>query len=170
VKRETKERRIQEMSEIFKANHTFYVFDYKNMTVAQAVDLRKTLRKNGSSLKVVKNRLALRALRAEFPAELKSSFRNPTAIAYTASDPIALAKILKEFAAQNKVLVVKGGLVEGHYFPAGRFEEIMKLGSRQQLLGKIGYLMAYPLAQLLRTWKAPLANLGSLVSQLKEKK
>lgn len=170
MKRETKETRIHEVSEIFKANHTFYVFDYKNMTVAQSVDLRKTLRKNGSSLKIVKNRLALRALRAEFPAEFKSSFRNPTAVAYTAADPIALARLLKDFAAQNKVLIMKGGLVEGHYFPAARFEEIVRLASRQQLLGKVGTLMAYPLMQLLRTWQAPLTNVGSLLSQLKNKK
>jgi large subunit ribosomal protein L10 len=170
VKRETKEIRIHEVSEIFKANNTFYVFDYKNMTVAQSVDLRKTLRRNGSSLKIVKNRLALRALRAEFPAEFKSSFRNPTAVAYTAADPLALARLLKDFAAQNKVLIMKGGLVEGHYFPAARFEEIVKLASRRQLLGKVGYLMAYPLMQLLRTWQAPLTSVGSLLSQLKNKK
>jgi large subunit ribosomal protein L10 len=169
VKRETKETRIQEVSEIFKANQTLYVFDYKNMTVAQSVDLRKTLRKNNSSLKIVKNRLALRALRAEFPAEFKSSFRDPTAVAYTAADPIALARLLKDFAARNKVLAMKGGLVEGHYFPAERFDEIVKLGSRQQLLGKVGYLMAFPLMQLLRTWQAPLTNVGSLLSQLKNK-
>jgi large subunit ribosomal protein L10 len=170
VKRETKEKRIQMMSELFKANHTFFVFNYKNMTVAQSVALRKTLRKNGSSLAVVKNRLALRALRAEFPAEFKTSFRDPTAIAGTAADPIGLARVLKEFAAQNKVLVMKGGLVEGQYFPAERFEEIVKLGSREQLMGKVGYLMAYPLMQFLRTWQAPLTNVGSLLSQLKDKK
>jgi large subunit ribosomal protein L10 len=140
------------------------------MTVAQSVDLRKTLRRNGSSLKIVKNRLALRALRAEFPAEFKSSFRNPTAVAYTAADPLALARLLKDFAARNKVLIMKGGLVEGHYFPAARFEEIVKLASRRQLLGKVGYLMAYPLMQLLRTWQAPLTSVGSLLSQLKNKK
>jgi hypothetical protein len=38
------------------------------------------------------------------------------------------------------------------------------------LLGKIGYLMAYPLMQLLRTWQAPLTNIGLLLSQLKDKK
>jgi large subunit ribosomal protein L10 len=65
---------------------------------------------------------------------------------------------------------MKGGLVEGHYFPAARFEEIVKLASRRQLLGKVGYLMAYPLMQLLRTWQAPLTSVGSLLSQLKNKK
>jgi len=170
MKRETKDARIREITDIFKQHPTFYIFDYKKMTVAQAVDLRKILRKNGSALKVVKNRLALRALRAEFPADLKTSFRSPTAVAYTTSDPVALARILREFAAQNKVLTVKGGLVEGQYFPAARFEEIVKLASRPQLLGKIGSLMAYPLTQLLRTMKAPLANMGSLLLQLKDKK
>jgi large subunit ribosomal protein L10 len=169
VKRSQKVTRIDELNDIFKANDTFYLFDYNKMTVAQSVDLRKTLRKYSSSLKVVKNRLALRALQAEFPADVKASFHHPTAVAYTAADPIILAKALKDFAVQNKVLVMKGGLVQGRYFPAERFDEVAKLSSRQALLGKIGYFMAYPLAQFLRVFQAPLTSTGSLLSQIKDK-
>jgi len=170
MKRETKETRIKELVDILNSNETFYLFDYNKMTVAQAVDLRRILRKNASALKVVKNRLALRALKEEFPAELRTSFRSPTALAFTAADPIALAKALKDFAARSKVLVVKGGLVQGRYFPAERFEEITKLASRETLLAKIGFLMAYSLQRFLWTWQAPLSQTGILLSQLKDKK
>jgi large subunit ribosomal protein L10 len=170
MKREQKEARIKELADIFKSDGTFYLFDYNKMSVAQSVDLRKTLRKHGSSLKVVKNRLALRALKAEFPDALRGSFRKPTAVAFTAADPILLAKTLKEFATQNKVLVVKGGVVQGQYFPAERFDDITKLASRQALLGKVGFMMTYPLTKLLRTWQAPLTSAGILLSQLKNKK
>jgi large subunit ribosomal protein L10 len=170
MKRDTKETRISELVDILKSNETFFLFDYNKMTVAQSVDLRRILRKNASALKVVKNRLALRALESEFPGELKSSFRGPTAFAFTAADPIVLAKVLKDFAGRNKVLVMKGGLVQGQYFPAERFDEITKLASRDALLAKVAYLMAFPLQMLLRTWQAPLSQTGNLLSQLKDKK
>lgn len=168
MKRETKETRIHEVSEIFKANHTFYVFDYKNMTVAQSVDLRKTLRKNGSSLKIVKNRLALRALRAEFPAEFKSSFRNPTAVAYTAADPIALARLLKDFAAQNKVLIMKGGLVEGHYFPAAEVRGDRQAGLPPTTLGQGRHLDGLPAHAAFKDLAGPLDQRRQPVEPIKK--
>jgi large subunit ribosomal protein L10 len=170
MKQENKQERIKELKDLFQANDTFYLFDFNKMTVAQSGDLRRTLRKLGSSYKVVKNRLALRALKEEFPDALKGSFRNPTAVACTAADPIVLAKALKDFAVRNKIMVMKGGVVQGQYFGAERFDEILKLDSREALLGKIGYFLAYPLMRLLRTWQAPMANLGSVLSQLKDKK
>ena len=170
MKREQKSERIGQVADVLKSNDTFFLFEYNKMTVAQAVTLRKTLRKQGSALKVVKNRLALRALKAEFPDDLKAAFRKPTAMAYTAADPILLAKTLREFSVQNKILVMKGGIVQGRYVPAERFEEITKLASREALVGKIAVMMAHPLTKLLRTLQAPLVNTVLLLSQLKDKK
>jgi large subunit ribosomal protein L10 len=170
MQRQTKENRVREIDEILRTNTTFILFDHRKMSVAQSVALRKTLRKQDSSLKVVKNRLALRALAPDFPESLKAAFREPTALAYTSADPIRLAKTLKEFSVQNKVLVVKGGLLEGREFAAERFEEITKLSGRTELLGKIGAMMAAPLTAFLRAFRAPLGNLGVLMAQLKDQK
>jgi large subunit ribosomal protein L10 len=170
MKREQKTERVGQLAELLTSNDTFFLFDYNKMTVAQAVALRKVLRKQGSSLKVVKNRLALRALKAEFPESLKAAFKKPTAMACTSADPVVLAKALRDFAVQNKVLVMKGGIVQGRYVPAERFEEITKLASREVLIGKIAIMMAHPLTKLLRTLQAPLVNTVLLLSQLKDKK
>jgi large subunit ribosomal protein L10 len=170
MKRDEKTKRIDDLSSLLNAHDTFYLFDYNKMTVAQAVALRRTLRKQGSGLKIVKNRLALRALKVKVPDGLKTAFRKPTGLAYTAGDPVLLAKTLKEFAAQNKVLVMKGGIVQGRYVPAERFDEITKLASREVLIGKIAIMMAHPLSKLLRTLQAPLRNTALLLSQLKDKK
>jgi len=170
MKREQKTTRVGEVADLLTSNNTFFLFDYDKMTVAQAVALRKILRKQGAALKVVKNRLALRALKADFPDELKAAFRKPTAMAFTAADPVVLAKTLKDFAVQNKVLAMKGGVVQGQFCAAGRFDEITKLASREVLLGKIAVMMAHPLTKLLRTLQAPLVNTGLLLSQLKDKK
>jgi large subunit ribosomal protein L10 len=170
MKKETKTTRIGELNAMFRDNPTIYLFDYTKMTVAQATALRKALRKQGASLKVVKNRLALRAMGDVVPAALKPAFRKPTAVAYTAADPIALAKAVKEFSVQTKAMALKGGLVEGIYFGAERFDEVVKLAPRKELLGKVAFMMASPLVTLLRTLQAPLLNVGLLMGQLKDKK
>jgi len=170
ITRAKKETQVQELRDSFGRNGTFYLLDYINISVAKATELRKQLRKNDCSLKVVKNRLALRALLEDYPDELGSFFEGPTAIAYTDKNPIVLARLLKEFMAQNRILKVKAGLVEGDYLTQERFPEIAGLSSRLDLIAKLGYLMAYPLTQFLRSLKAPMGSLGSLMGQLKDKK
>jgi large subunit ribosomal protein L10 len=170
VKKEAKGQIIKSLEGVLDANNTYYLVDFKRMKVSQTVELRKLLRKNAYVYKVVKNRLALRALRERSPAELQPFFEKSTAIAFAAKDPIGLAKILKDYSAQGKVLAVKAGVVEGQYLAPERFDEITKLSSRNDLVGKIGFMMAYPLTRFLRTLQAPLGNLGNLFGQLKSKK
>ncbi len=170
VNREKKENQVQELRDVFDRNNTFYLLDYVNIPVSKASVLRRQLRDNDCSLKVVKNRLALRALLEGFPEELKENFQGPTGIAFTDKNPIVLARLLKDFIAQNRILRVKAGIVEGDFLPQERFQEIASLSSRNDLVAKLGYLIAYPLTQLLRTMQAPINTLGSMLSQLKDKK
>jgi large subunit ribosomal protein L10 len=170
LKQEAKAHLIKQLEDNFGRQNSAYLLDFTGMKVSQAVELRKLLRKNSYQIKVVKNRLALRALKEEFPQELRRYFEKPTAIAFAADEPVKLARLLRDFSAQNKVLAYKGGLIEGRLLPPERFEEICRLASREELIGRIGYLMAFPLIQLLRTFQAPLAQLVRAMSQFKEKK
>jgi large subunit ribosomal protein L10 len=61
-------------------------------------------------------------------------------------------------------------MVEGKYLPEDRFAEIANLTSKDDLVAKLGFLMAFPLIQFLRTWQAPINSFGSMLSQLKSKK
>lgn len=170
MKRDNKEEIVKGLEKDFIASGTYFLVDYKQMRVAQSVELRKILRKNAYSYKVVKNRLALRALQESAPEPLKPFFRKTTAIAFAAKDPIGLAKALRDYSAGGKVLAVKAGVIEGHYMAPERFEEIVRLVSRDELLGKVGYMMAYPMSQFLRTLQAPLVSMGRMWSLLKDKK
>jgi len=170
VKRDAKAHTIKNMEESFGRQKTIYLMDYTGMKVSQAVALRKLLKKSSYDFKVVKNRLALRALKEDFPAELRSYFQKPTAVALAAAEPVKLARMLKDFSVQNKVMAFKGGLFEGQILAPERFDDVCRLASREELLGKIGYMMASPLVRMLRTWQAPLTQMGRLLSQFKEKK
>ena len=170
MKRADKEKQVKELSEAFDRYDNFFLVDFLNMSVAQAVEIRKLCRKNSFSFKVVKNRLALRALKEEFPDDLKLSFQGSTALAFAPQNPIGLARLIQDFSKQNKVLRVKAGILEGQFLTADKFNEVANLASREELLARIGGLMAAPLMKLLRTWQAPLSGLGTLLSQLKTKK
>lgn len=170
MKRISKEKIVEDLGKAFDANRTCYLVDFKRMPVSQSVELRKVLRKGSYSYKVVKNRLALRAISNRAPEELKPFFQKTTAIAFAEKDPIGLARVLKDFSSGGKILAVKAGVVEGQYMAPERFDEVTMLGSRDELLGKMGYLMAHPLDQFLRTLQAPLVDMGRLWSLLKGKK
>ena len=170
MKKEDKKPIIDSLERLFASSGTYYLVDYKRMTVAQAVELRKILRKNGYAYKVIKNRLALRALGERCPEALRPYFQKPTAIAFAAKEPIPLAKTLKDFSNQGKVLAVKSGQVEGRVLAAGQFEEVCRMTSREDLVGKIAFLMASPLHRLMRTLQAPLGNVGVLLGELNKKK
>lgn len=170
VIRQKKEAFIKELNKDFNNYESFYLVDFVNMSVSNAIELRRELRKNSYVFKVVKNRLALRALKEDFPEELKEQFTGPTALAFAPEDPVGLARLIKDFSIKHKLLKVKAGIVEGRYLPSEDFHTVANLSSREDLLGRLGFLMAYPLTQLLKTWQAPFSSLGNMLSQLKSKK
>jgi len=170
VKREEKEKFIQDLTDTLEKIDNFYLVDFKGITVSQSTELRRLMRENSYSFRVIKNRLALRAVREDFPESLGECFQGPTALAFAPQDPFGLARILKDFSEQNKVLAVKGGMLEGQFIAPEKFNEIANLTSREDLLNKMAYLMTFPLLRLVRTWQAPLLSLGRVLSQFKDKK
>jgi large subunit ribosomal protein L10 len=170
VNREDKEKHVKELRDSFQKYDSFYLVDFIKMSVGQAVELRRIFRDNSYSFRVVKNRLALRALKDDFPEDLKTYFRGSTAIAFASQNPVGLARLIKDFSDRNKVLSVKAGMLEGQFLSSERFTEVAALRSREDLLAKVGNLMALPLIKLLWTWQTPLNSLSRLLSQLKTKK
>jgi len=170
VNKQKKENLVKEINENFAQHDSFYLLDFINMPVVQSMELRRQLHENSFRMKVVKNRLALRALTESLPEDLKGHFRGPTAIAFASENPLQLARLLRDFSRQHKVLKFKAGLLEGQFLLEDQFEDVANLTSKEDLIAKIGFLMANPLIKLLRTWQTPMESLGRLLSQLKLKK
>jgi len=170
VKRAEKEKFVQDLKNTFEKTDNFYLIDYNGLTVSQSTELRRLLREHSCSFRIIKNRLALRALKADFPESLNECLKGPTALALPSQDPFGLARMLKDFSEQNNVLTVKGGLLEGQFIAPERFNEVARLTSKEDLLQKMAYLMAFPLFSLVRTWQAPLLSLGRVMSQFRDKK
>ena len=142
-------------------NATSAVFvDYKGITVAQDTELRNQFRAANVEYAVVKNTLTRFAANKAGYTEFDELLNGTTALASTADDPIAPARVICEFAKKNKnVVTIKGGMVEGKVLSVDELMSFGELPSKNALI-----------AQVLGTFLAPISSLAFVLSQVVEQK
>jgi len=128
---------IEELKKDFSEAGAVFVTDYRGLRVDDLTELRKELRKSKTSFRVIKNRLALRALEEGLAKEMAPHFDNTTAIAVSKGDIAASAKALTGFAKTHDQLKIKAGILEGKLISEGQVKELSNLPSRDQLLGQL---------------------------------
>lgn len=151
------------------APHAF-LLGYQGITVPQVTELRSRVRQSGGEYMVVKNTLALRAIDGQALSALKEHFVGPTAVVWSATDPVAVAKALTDFAKDVPVLKFKAGLVEGRPVPADQIKDIAQLPSREELIAKLLFLMQSPITRLARVLAAVPQQLVVVLDQVRKQK
>ncbi len=151
------------------APHAF-LLDYKGVTVPQVTELRARIRDSGGQYLVVKNTLALLAIEGKALGELKEQFQGPTAVAFSAADPVALAKVLTDFAKTVPAIQFKGGVVEGRKIGADQVKEIAQLPGREELVAKLLFLLQSPVSRLARGLAALTRQLVVVLDQIRIEK
>src|SRR5678815_5674774 len=120
--REEKAQAISEFTEGIGQASNAFVLDFKGITVPQVTELRKQVRESGSDYVVVKNTLALIAVKDSPLTALKEHFSGETAVAYNTTDPVALAKVLTKFAKDVPTVQFKGAMLAGQIVPAAEIQ------------------------------------------------
>jgi len=138
--------------------------------VPQVTALRDKVRDSGGHYEVVKNTLALRAIDGKALAELKEHFVGPTAVVYSMTDPVALAKALTDFAKDVPAVQFKAGLVESRSIAANQIKDIASLPSREQLIAKLLFLLQSPVTRLARVLAAVPQQLVVVLDQVRKQK
>jgi len=134
---------VTEVSEKLKASKSAVVVEYRGLTVKEVTDLRRELRKDGIEFKVYKNSFAQRAATDLGYEKLTSSLSGPNAIAFGA-DAVAPSRILAKFAKKHKMLVLKGGVVEGTVLDAAQIAEVAALPNREGMYSQILGMLQSP--------------------------
>ena len=151
------------------APHAF-LLNYKGISVPQVTALREKVRQSGGHYEVVKNTLALRAIDGKALAALKEHFVGPTAVVYSETDAVALAKALTDFAKDVPAIQFKAGLVEQRAVPADQIKEIAQLPSREELIAKLLFLIQSPITRFVRVLAAVPQSLVVVLDQVSKKK
>ena len=170
MNRDEKTAMIQELSDtVAKAPYAFLI-DYTGITVPAVTDLRRQIRGTKSEYLVVKNTLALRAIKGKPLEALAEHFTGMTAVAYSQTDIVALAKVIHTFGKTNPHVKVKAALLDGKAVPASSLETLATMPSRNELVAKLLGLMQSPVRRLVTVLSAPHRNVAATIAAVARQK
>jgi large subunit ribosomal protein L10 len=169
--RDEKQKQAQQLHEDFQKARTVILASFEGLNVAQDTELRRKVGATGAKYRVVKNSLIERAAQGTLAEPVAQKLRGTTSVAYTESEPVALAKILTSYAKENPALVFKAGVVEGRVVALRDLEAIANLPPREELFAKALFLLKAPGQRVATTVAGVARNLVSVIHQAgKEKK
>ncbi|MCJ0903900.1 50S ribosomal protein L10 [Rhodococcus sp. SRB_17] len=159
---------VAEITEQFKGSTAAVVTEYRGLSVGNITTLRRALGE-GATYSVAKNTLVKRAAKEAGIEGLDDLFVGPTAIAFIKGEPVDAAKALKNFAKDNKALIIKGGYMDGAALSVDEVNKIADLESREILLAKLAGAMKGNLAKAAGLFNAPASQMARLAAALQEK-
>lgn len=160
---------LAELKVRFAEANALVLTEYRGLTVAQTTELRRAL---GTDVQysVAKNTLLKLAAKEAGVEGLDDLLTGPTAVAFIKGEAVDAAKALKKFASDNKVLVVKGGYMDGNALSAAQVDAIAELDNRETTLAKLAGAMKGNLAKAAGLFNAPASQVARLAAALQEKK
>lgn len=166
---EEKEAIVAEIKDLIQNNALAIMSKYKGITVEDVTTLRVKLRGENVTYKVFKNTLAKRALAELDLEDAAQYFDGPTAWAFS-EDPVAPAKILKDFSKDVKNIEMVGGVLDGNVVGMDQLNKLADLPSRDQLLAQVVGTIAAPLRDLVGTLQAVPRNMVGVLDAIRRKK
>jgi large subunit ribosomal protein L10 len=148
MKKKDKQRDVESLrNELERTEHVF-VAGFEKLNVPQDFELRKAVRAAGGRYRVIKNNLAEKAAEGTKAEDMLKGLVGMTSLAYTDSDPVALAKALTAYAKSNPTFTFKAGMVEGRVIDVKAIKELASLPSRDEMFGRLLYLIQAPAQRL----------------------
>jgi len=170
-KREDKRKEAELLREDLKRAEHLFVTGFEKLKVSQDFELRKTVRAAGGKYRVIKNNLAEKAAAGTKAQDLLKGLAGMTSLAYTESDPVALAKALTAYAKANPTFTFKSGMVEGRVIDISSIQELASMPSKEELIAKVMWLVNSPAQRLAASLNGVARNLAVCLNEaIKENK
>jgi large subunit ribosomal protein L10 len=150
---------IEDLKTVFAGAGAVVVTHYMGLTVAEMSELRARLRKEGASLKVVKNRLAQKAMDGSAGDAGDRLFKGPVAIAF-AKDPVSAAKVAIQYAKDNEKFTIVGAVLGKTVLNADGVKSLSTLPSLDQMRGTLIGLIQAPATKVAGVLQAPAGQLA----------
>ncbi|MBI5473653.1 MAG: 50S ribosomal protein L10 [Ignavibacteriae bacterium] len=171
MKKSEKEQVIAEVSETVSRSTAMYFTDFSGLTVEQATELRRELRKAGIEYRVVKNTLIKKALeQVSGYDKVYDKLVGPTGVAFSFDDAVVPAKVIDKFIEKHHKLSLKAAVLEKQVYDGAKLKEIARLPSKKELMANILGSIQAPLAGVPTVINAVLRDLVSVVDEVGKKK
>ena len=164
-KRSEKKQDLEQLKADLGNVSTVILTTFQGITVEEDTKLRRAVQAAGGRYKVVKNTIAERA-GAGTPAEpLLKNLSGPHSVACTAADPVALAKALTKVAKDVPAFRFRAGIVEGRVLSVEEIQQLALLPSKEELIGKISFLLQAPAQRIVTALAAVSRNLAATLNE-----
>ncbi len=170
MKKNEKAETVEALKAAIAAQRGTVVASFRGLKVLEITALRKKLRAIDAEVRVVKNTLIRRAAEGTPFEGLSEHFTGPTAVAFSHGDPVAMAKVMKEFAAASPKVTLRAGFVEGRVLSAKDVETLASVPSRDVLLSRLVGGMASPIARLVQAFSGPPRKLVYVLESIRKRK
>ena len=166
---EAKRATVAELREELSRARTMIVSEYRGLTVKEIAEIRRALRKQDVSYRVVKNRLLKIAAEDTVGAALAPLLNGPTAIAF-GTDEARTAKAVLDATRPYRIVRVTGGVLGDRAIDAEGVTRLATLPAREVLLAQLAGALQSPTATLAGLLGANLRNVGYALAQLRDQK
>ena len=166
---EAKRESVAELREQLARSRTLIVSEYRGLTVKEIAEIRRSLRKQDVTYRVVKNRLMKIAAADTIGEALDPLLSGPTAIAF-GTDEGATAKAVIDTMKPYRQVRITGGVLGRRAVDADGVTRLAALPSREVLLSQLAGAFAAPMAMTAGLFEAPLRDVAGLVSALEAKR
>ena len=170
MKKNEKAETVEALKAAIAAQRGAVVAEYRGLKVLEITALRKKLRAIDAEVRVVKNTLIRRAAEGTPFGALSAHFTGPTAVAFSHGDPVAMAKVMKEFAAATPKVTLRAGFVEGKVLTARDVETLASVPSRDVLLSRLVGGLASPITRLAQAFSGPPRKLAYVLESIRKQK
>src|SRR5277367_3191791 len=144
---------------------TVILSTFQGITVEEDTKLRRSVEAVGGHYQVVKNRVAQHAAEGTPVEGLLKGLKGTNSIAYTRTDPVALAKILTKVAKDVPVFKFRAGWVEGRVVSIQEIGQLALLPSKEELISKIMFMLNAPARRVATALAALPRNLAMVTSE-----
>ncbi len=166
---EAKQATVAELRAELARSRTLIVSEYRGLTVKEIAEIRRALRRQDVSYRVIKNRLMRIAAQDTVGEALSPLLIGPTAIAF-GTDAAATAKAVMDATRPYKVVRITGGILGERAIDADGVTRLATLPPREVLLARLAGAMQSPTATLASLLAANIRNLGSVLAQVRDQR
>ena len=164
-KRPEKQSEVETLKTELARVSTVILTTFQGITVDQDTKLRRAVESAGGRYQVVKNTLAQHAGEGTPAEPLLKGLKGTNSIAYTAADPVALAKVLTKVAKDVPAFKFRSGVVEGRVISIEEIQQLANLPSKEELISKIMFLLQAPAQRIASALAALPRNLAVTVNE-----
>ena len=161
---------VEILTEKMSKAKSVYFTDYLGLDVLEITKLRNEFFAKDVEFMVVKNTLLKIASNNNKISLSEELFSGATAIAISYEEPVAAAKVIKDFNKDYDLPSVKGILFEGDYLPAEEFNKIASLPSKEESITKFAMMIKSPMQDLAMMLKSPMSDFVNVLNSIKESK